>query len=97
MMIDGIKNITMDTNELLECLRWIDIPDCKKYKELLESKDKEVVKLAIELLNIDNVDEHQIKICRSRFLQEIWLGDGLIEQLKIDESKYYKSSISIVI
>ena len=70
----------MYTNELLECLRWSEIPDCKKYKELLESEDREVVKLAIELLNIDNVDKHQIKICRSRFLQEVWFGDSLIEQ-----------------
>lgn len=87
----------MSANGILEYLRWIDIPDCKKYKELLESEDKEVVKLAIELLKIDNVDKHQIKICRSRFLQEIWLGDGLIGQLKIDESKYYNKPISIVI
>lgn len=95
-MID-IKNIAMDINELLECFRWSDIPDCKKYKELLESEDREVVKLAIELLNIDNVDKHQIKICRSRFLQEVWLRDGLIGQLKIDGSKYYGNPISIVI
>lgn len=95
-MID-IKNIAMDINELLECLRWSDIPDCKKYKELLESDDKEVIRLAIELLNIDNVDEHQIKICRSRFLQEVWLGDDLIGQMTINESKYYGNPISIVI
>lgn len=87
----------MDANELLEYLRWIDIPDCKKYKELLESKDKEVIELAIELLNIDRVDERQIKICRSRFLQEIWLNDILIGQMKINEPKYYGSSIRIVI
>lgn len=87
----------MKDNDVLEHLRWYDIPDCKKYKELLESKDKEVVKLAIELLNIDNVDEHQIKICRSRFLQEVWLGDGLIEQITINESKYYRNPVSIVV
>ena len=87
----------MDINELLEGLRWSDIPDCKKYKELLESDDKEVVRLGIELLNIDNVDERQIKICRSRFLQEIWLGDGLIGQITINESKYYGNPVSIVI
>lgn len=87
----------MDINELLECLRWSDIPDCKKYKDLLESEDREVVKLAIELLKIDNIDEYQIKICRSRFLQEIWLEDGLIGQLKIDEPKYYRTPVSIVI
>lgn len=87
----------MSANEILEYLRWSDIPDCKKYKELLESKDKEVVKLAIELLNIDNVDEYQIKICRSRFLQEIWIENSLIGQLKIDEPKYYGTPVSIVI
>mgnify|MGYP003301379883 FL=1 len=95
-MLD-IKNIAMDINELLECLRWSDIPDCKKYKELLESDDKEVIRLAIELLNIDNVDERQIKICRLRFLQEVWLDSGLIGQMKINESKYYGNSVSIVI
>lgn len=87
----------MDINELLEYFRWNDIPDCKKYKDLLESEDREVVKLAIELLNIDNVDERQIKICRTRFLQEIWLGDGLIGQMKINEPKYYGNLVSIVI
>ena len=66
-----MKNIAMNSNDILEMFRWYDIPDCKKYKELLESEDREVVKLAIELLNIDNVDERQIKICRSRFLQEV--------------------------
>jgi hypothetical protein len=95
-MID-IKNIAMELNELIECLRWSDLPDCKKYKDLLESEDREVVKLAIELLTIDNVDKRQIKICRSRFLQEIWLGDGLIGQMTINESKYYRSPVSIVI
>lgn len=93
-----MKNIAIDTNdELLERFRWIDIPDCKKYKDLLESEDREVVKFAIELLKIDNVDEYQIKICRSRFLQEIWFGDGLIGQMTINESKYYRSPVSIVI
>lgn len=43
----------MKDNELLEHFRWIDIPDCKKYKDLLESTDKEVIRLAIELLIID--------------------------------------------
>lgn len=87
----------MSANEILEYLRWRDIPDCKKYKEFLESEDREVVKLAIELLKIDNVDGCQIKICRSRFLQEVWLGDGLIGQMKIDEPKYYRTPVSIVI
>lgn len=70
-----MKNIAIDTNELLEHLRWIDIPDCKKYKDLLESDDKEVITLAIELLIADKVDKDQIKICRSRFLHEIWIND----------------------
>ena len=87
----------MKDNDILEMFRWYDIPDCKKYKELLESKDKEVVKLAIELLNIDKVDECQIKICRSRFLRGVWLDDILIGQMKINESKYHGSPISIVI
>ena len=87
----------MDINELLEYLRWNDIPDCKKYKELLESKDREVVKLAIELLNTDNVDERQIKICRLRFLQEVWLEYGLIEQMAINEAEYYRNFVSSVI
>ena len=95
--MNDIKDTDMSNNELLEYFRWIDIPDCKKYKELLESEDREVVKLAIELLNIDNVDERQIKICRSRFLQEVWFGDGLIGQITINESKYYRDPVSIVI
>lgn len=95
-MID-IKNIAMELNELIECLRWSDLPDCKKYKDLLESEDREVVKLAIELLTIDNVDKRQIKICRSRFLHEIWFSDDLIAQMTINESKYYRSPVSIVI
>lgn len=87
----------MELKELIECFRWSDLPDCKKYKDLLESEDREVVKLAIELLNIDNVDECQIRICRRRFLQEVLLGDGLIGQMTINEPKYYGSPISIVI
>ena len=86
----------MDIKEILEILRWSDIPDCKKYKEFLESEDKEIIKLAIELLNIDGIDERQIKICRSRFLQEVRLGDGLIEQMK-HEPKYYGIPVSVVI
>lgn len=70
MRIDDIKNIAMDANEILEHLHWIDIPDCKKYKELLESKDKEVIRLAIELLTVDGVEERQIDRCRGRFLHE---------------------------
>ena len=49
-------------------VRWGDIPDCKKYKELLESPDKEVVTLAIELLKLEGVDEYQIRMCNERFL-----------------------------
>lgn len=87
----------MELNELIECLRWSDLPDCKKYKDLLESEDREIVKLAIELLTIDNVDKRQIKICRSRFLHEIWPGDDLIGQMTTNESKYYRSPAFIVI
>ena len=70
----------MKDNDILEMFRWYDILDCKKYKELLESDDKEVVRLAIELLIIDGVDEHQIRLCRKRFLHEYhldweWLED----------------------
>lgn len=60
----------MKDNEILEHLRRIDIPDCKKYKEFLESKDKEVVRLAIELLIIDRVERCQIDRCKERFLHE---------------------------
>ncbi len=60
----------MKDNEILEYIRWIDIPDCKKYKEFLESKDKEVVRLAIELLIIDRVERCQIDRCKERFLHE---------------------------
>ena len=87
----------MNKNELIENIRWIDIPDCKKYKELLESKDKEVIKLAIELLVVDGVDTCQIRRCRERFLGVVYWGDNLIGQMKINESKYYKSPISIVV
>lgn len=51
-----------------EYVRWGDIPDCKRYKELLESPDKEVVTMAIELLKLDGVDDLQIEICEQRFL-----------------------------
>ena len=67
---NGIKGITMKDNDILEMLRWYDIPDCKKYKELLESKDKEVIRLAIELLTIDKVEKCQIDRCREVFLHE---------------------------
>lgn len=67
---NGIKGITMKDNDILEMFRWYDIPDCKKYKELLESKDEEVVRLAIELLIIDRVERCQIDRCKERFLHE---------------------------
>lgn len=60
----------MKDNDILEMFRWYDIPDCKKYKELLESKDEEVVRLAIELLIIDRVERCQIDRCKEIFLHE---------------------------
>lgn len=51
-----------------EVARWGDIPDCKKYKEFLESPDKEVVTMAIELLKLEGVDEYQIRRCNEKFL-----------------------------
>lgn len=86
----------MNNNEIIEFFRWEDIPDCKRYEELLTSKDREVVKLAIELLIVDGVDEYQIRRCREKFLGTVYLGDGLIGQMKY-EPKYYRSPIPIVI
>ena len=74
----------MNNNEIIEFFRWEDIPDCKRYKELLTSKDREVVKLAIELLIVDGVDEYQIRRCREKFLGTVYLGDGLIGQMKYE-------------
>ena len=54
----------------IEIFRWYDIPDCKKYKELLESKDKEAIKLAIELLTVDGIEKYQIDRCKEKFLHE---------------------------
>lgn len=51
-----------------EYIMWGDIPDCKKYKELLESPDREVVTMAIELLKLEGVDEYQIRRCNEKFL-----------------------------
>ena len=51
-----------------EYIIWGDIPDCKKYKELLESPDREVVTMAIELLKLEGVDEYQIRKCNEKFL-----------------------------
>lgn len=60
----------MKDNDILEMFRWYDIPDCKKYKELLESDDKEVIRLAIELLTIDRIEKCQIDRCKEKFLHE---------------------------
>ena len=93
--MNDVKDTDMSNDEIIEYFRWYDIPDCKKYKELLTSKDREVVKLAIELLVVDGVDAYQIRRCREKFLGSVYLGDGLIEQMKY-EWKYY-GPISIVI
>lgn len=95
--MNDIKDTDMSNNEIIEYFRWYDIPDCKKYKELLTSKDREVVKLAIELLVVDGIDAYQIRRCREKFLGSVYLGDNLIGQMTINESKYYGSPISIVI
>ena len=44
--------------------------DCYRYKDLLESDDEEVIKLAIELLTIDVIEKCQINRCREVFLHE---------------------------
>lgn len=96
--MNGIKDTNMSNDEIIEYFRWEEIPDCKKYKELLTSKDKEVVKLAIELLVVDGIDAYQIRRCREKFLgTTVYLGNGLIEQITINESKYISSPISIVV
>lgn len=58
--------------EFWENFRWGDIPDCKKYRDLLESPDKDIVKVAIELLKLEGVDEYQIRRCNERFLHIIY-------------------------
>lgn len=95
--MDDIKNIAMDINELSEHLRWIDIPDCKKYKELLESDDKEVIRLAIELLIIDRIEKCQIDRCKEKFLHEYHWDQKLFKNIVWYESKYHGNPISIVI
>lgn len=87
----------MYVSELLEQLRWIDIPDCEKYKELLESEDKEVIRLAIELMIIDGIDNTQIIRCRQRFLSEFGWGNDLNEWTIVYEPGYKKSTISCVV
>lgn len=97
MQMNGIKNIAMNHNELLEHLHWIDIPDCEKYKELLESKDKEVIRLAIELLTIDKVEKCQIDRCRERFLHEYCWDPKWFKNIVWYEPRYNNSVISVVI
>ena len=86
----------MKDNDILEMLRWYDIPDCKKYKELLESKDKEVIRLAIELLTIDKVEKCQIDRCREVFLHE-YRWDEKWFKIVWYEPRYNNSLVSIVI
>lgn len=54
-------------NKILEDLKWREIEDCKKYKDLLESDDDEIFRLAIELLKADKIDLKQIALCEHRF------------------------------
>lgn len=87
----------MKDNDILEMFRWYDIPDCKKYKELLESKDKEVIRLAIELLTIDKVEKCQIDRCRERFLHEYhWDPKWLINIVRY-EPQHNISVVPIVV
>ena len=87
----------MKDNDILEHFRWIDIPDCKKYKELLESDDKEVIRLAIELLTIDGIEKCQIDRCKEKFLHEYrWDQKWFINTVWY-EPRYNNSIVSIVI
>lgn len=93
-----MKNIAIDINdELLEHFRWYDIPDCKKYKELLESKDKEVIRLAIELLTVDGVEKRQIDRCRGRFLHEYRWDEKWCTNIVWYEPKHNVSVVPIVV
>lgn len=87
----------MKDNDILEMFRWYDIPDCKKYKELLESKDKEVVRLAIELLIIDRVERCQIDRCKERFLHEYHWDPKWLKNIVYYEPKYNNNLISVVV
>lgn len=87
----------MDANEILEHLHWIDIPDCKKYKELLESKDKEVIRLAIELLTIDGIEKCQIDRYKERFLHEYCWDQKSFNIIVHYEPKYNNCIIPVVI
>lgn len=93
-----MKNIAIDTNnELLEHFRWYDIPDCKKYKDLLESKDKEVIRLAIELLTVDGVEKYQIDCCRERFLHEYRWDEKWFKNIVCYEPKHNINIVPIVV
>jgi hypothetical protein len=87
----------MKDNELLEHLRWIDIPDCKKYKDLLESEDREVVKFAIELLTVDGVEKRQIDRCRERFLHEYRWDEKWSKSIVWYEPEHNISIVPIVV
>ena len=87
----------MKDNDILEMFRWYDIPDCKKYKELLESEDREVVKLAIELLTIDKVEKCQIDRCREVFLHEYHWDQKWFKNIVLNEPRYNNNLVSIVI
>lgn len=67
-MKTSLSNTVKYDYDFREAVRWGDIPDCKKYEELLESPDKEVVTMAIELLKLEGVDEYQIRRCNEQFL-----------------------------
>lgn len=97
MKIIDIKIIAMGTNDILEMIHWYDIPDCKKYKDLLESDDKEVIKLAIELLTIDGVEKCQIDRCKEKFLHEYRWDQKCFKNIVWYESGYNNSFVSFVI
>ena len=87
----------MKDNDILEHLHWIDIPDCKKYKELLESKDKEVIRLAIELLTIDGIEKCQIDRCKEKFLHEYRWDLKWFKNIVWYEPEHNSSFVSVVI
>lgn len=68
----SLSNALRYESAFREFIIWGDIPDCKKYKELLESPDKEVVTMAIELLKLEGVDEYQIRRCNEKFLHSYY-------------------------
>ena len=91
------KFYQMNHNELLEHFRWIDISDCKKYKDLLESDDKEVIRLAIELLTIDGIEKCQIDRCKEKFLHECRWDQKWFKNIVLYETRYNNGLVSIVI